>query len=160
MKELSEELLREVIAYGEIIGEGTTRAVYKYEGRIFKIAFEDSKEENKNEAITYDVYGQQFDFLNKVLGFTEDYSMIEVEELDCIALEEKFVEVVESERDASEVFIQELIELAGLEHCVDFSFESLEELIHGIELDPAEVLLCFQWGFNKEGFLRVSDYSR
>lgn len=160
MKELSKELLREVMAYGERIGEGTTRVVYRYEGRTFKIAFEGFQEENRKEAITYDVYGNQFNFLSKVYGYTEDYSMIEVEELDCDKLEGIFRRTVRNGNDDLDSYIQELVEVAGLEHCIDFSYESLEELIHGIELDPEEVLLYFQWGFNKEGFLRLTDYSR
>ena len=157
MKILGNEFY-EMLESATIIGEGSTRVVVKYCGRVFKIAYEGREKENKNEVEIYsnDWYKERYKFLNPVIAHTKDYRIIEIEELNC-----KWIQNFYDEVDEKDLFIEELTEIMpGLKQCVDFDFDSLYEFMEDLDLDRFECLGPFQWGVNKAGELRLSDYSR
>lgn len=157
MKILEDEIY-EMLDSATKIGEGSTRVVVKHHGRVFKIAYEGYEKENKNEVEIYsnDWYKERYKFLNPVIGYTKDYKIIEVEELNC-----KWIEDFYEEAKEDYIFIEELIEIMPeLKECVDFDIDYLYEFIKDLDLDDFECLEPFQWGINKEGKLKLSDYSR
>ena len=157
MKILEDEIY-EILDSATKIGEGSSRVVVKHHGRVFKIAYAGYEKENRNEVEIYsnDWCKERYKFLNKVIGYTEDYKIIEVEELNCKGIENFYNEVKEEC-----LFIEELIEIMpGLKECVDFDIDYLYEFIKDLDLDDFECLEPFQWGVNKEGKLKLSDYSR
>ena len=157
MKILGDEIY-EILDNATKIGEGRTRVVVKHHGRVVKIAYEGCEEENRNEVEIYsnNWYKERYKFLNKVIGYTEDYKIIEVEELNC-----KWIENFYDEAKEEHLFIEELTEIMpGLKECVDFDIDYLYEFMENLELDDFECLEPFQWGVNKDGKLRLSDYSR
>lgn len=158
MKLLSNELIERILEEGEVIGEGSTRDIYMYDNRVFKIALDFYENENRNEVRIYEENKDYYNFLNKIYAYSEDYKIIEVEYLDCGTIDDLLSQ--KEYYGEYDVFIEEVIEEFSLESTLDYDFKDVVDFIHLNSLDAVEILLPHQWGFNKEGKLRISDYSR
>lgn len=159
LKILSDEMVKEIIKYGEYLDEGVTRKVVMYKDRIFKIEIEENGC-NEREVWLYRNYGEEFNFLNKIYSFSEDYKVIEVEKLDC----EKIVVAVEEYQYENKyelpIYMEEAIDLfPWIKDTIDFEISLVTDFIQMNDLDPTEVLLPFQWGIDKNGCLKLTDYA-
>lgn len=160
MKLLRDEEVEKICKYGREIGEGSTRRVVLYKGRVFKVAFCGCNIENKKEVELYLALKEQYKFLNEIYGHSEDYRVIEVEFLECDEIDES-VQELEVDNLYVPVYMEEFIDLKPwIRETLDFDFNLITEFIEMNNLDPMEILLPTQWGINKDGKLRISDYSR
>ena len=86
--------------------------------------------------------------------------MIEVEKLDC----EKIVVAVEEYQYENNyelpIYMEEAIDLfPWIKDTIDFEISLVTDFIQMNVLDPTEVLLPFQWGIDKIGCLKLTDYA-
>ena len=175
---------------GILIGKGVTRKVYELNGKIYKICYNkadyldkfrnecffwgmdkdikqncstrwsyNSVNSNINEFNLYQENKDKYNFLNLTTRRKSNFKIIEQEKIDC----NKVVELAEEILDDWYVDDEDILELmieGQLSEYMDFTFKDVMSFIEENNLAYSEICLVKQWGLNKDGYLRLCDYSR
>ena len=175
---------------GMLIGEGMTRKVYELNGKVYKVCCNkrdyvdmfntiecyeymdrDSKQyygtklssesiiSNINEFALYYENKDKYNFLNPVLRAKNNFKIIEQEKIDCAGVIELVEEITDDCR-VEDSNILKLMKRGSLSDYMDFTYEEVIEFINENNLKYSEICLVKQWGLNKDGYLRLCDYSR
>lgn len=175
---------------GILIGEGMTRKVYELNGKVYKVCCNkndyldkfrdgcyfwvidkyskqncsikwscDSVNSNINEFNLYQENKDKYNFLNPTTRRKSNFKIIEQEKIDC----NKVIELLEEITGSCYVDddnILEWMEEGQLSEYMDFTYEDIINFIEENNLKYNEICLVKQWGLNKDGYLRLCDYSR
>ena len=172
---------------GILVSEGTTRLVYEYNEKIYKVAkstkdtikyllnnpmywgepYENIIEIAKNyitETVPSNIkefwisQNNRYNFLNPVTKIKKNFRIIEQEKINCYGLV-KLVEKID-EWGTEESDIAELMQNGALNRYMDFTLEQLFSFIEDNDLDELEIMLVKNWGINNDGYLRLVDFGR
>ena len=114
---------------------------------------------NINEFNLYQENKDKYNFLNPTTRRKSNFKIIEQEKIDC----NKVVELAEEILDNWYVDDEDILELmieGQLSEYMDFTFKDVMSFIEENSLAYSEICLVKQWGLNKDGYLRLCDYSR
>lgn len=157
MLKIKAKTLRE---FGRLIGEGSTREIYVLDGKTYKVENKyngDVAECNKNE---WDIYNKnkKSKFLNKVIDHNEDFTVIEVERLDCEVTDNYSWDYESRFNDIPTIFdlVKDNEDLKGKLHVTP---KGLKSFCTKYGLSYEECVCGFQFGLAKDGSIKLSDYA-
>lgn len=175
---------------GILIGEGMTRKVYELNGKVYKVCCNkndyldmfrnecffwvidkdskqncstkwgyDSVNSNINEFNLYQENKDKYNFLNPTTRAKNNFKIIEQEKVNCEGVIE-LVKEITNVCYAEDNDILKLMKQGRLSDYMDFTYEEVIEFINENNIKYKEIKLVKQWGLNKDGYLRLCDYSR
>lgn len=157
MLKIKAKTLRE---FGRMIGQGSTREIYVLDGKTYKVEEKydcDVAECNKNE---WDIYNKnkKSKFLSKVIDHNEDFTVIEVERLDCEVIDEHSWGYESCFNDIPTIFdlVRGNEDLKGKLHVTP---RGLKSFCTKYGLSYEECACSFQFGLAKDGSIKLSDYA-
>lgn len=143
------------------INFGSTREIYVSKtgtkNSIFKLEYNaEWVYHNVEEYVIYKNNYKEYNFLARIKGITKDYRVLEMEKLN--------TESIETMAKNAKYTIDSIFDLVnnypGLNNKIDFDWDDVDTFIKKNKLEEEEIYYYKNWALNKEGKLRLVDYSR
>ncbi len=150
-----------IINNGTLLGRGSTRSVYQFNNKAYKIALEGAEWVNKDEYDNYQIQNGRYDnVVAKIYSISEDKTMLE-----CELLTPLFDYILNKHDCNSEDLLDDFCDLDIYKiidkYCENevLNYSKLYELVHELELNVSEYEFAMNWGVDLEGKLKFLDYA-
>lgn len=143
------------------IDYGSTREIYisvtNLKNSIFKMEYNPANPlHNMEEYRIYKNNYKNFNFLARVKGISKDFRVLEMEKLNTKSIED----ICNSSRYPIDTIFDLIKVQPNIKSKIDFDWGEVNVFIKKNKLDPEEIFYYKNWGLDKNGNLRLMDYSR
>ena len=150
-----------IINNGTLLGRGSTRSVYQFNNKAYKIALEGSEWVNEDEYDNYKIQNGRYDnVVAKIYEISEDKKILE-----CELLTPLFDDILHKCDCISEDLLDDFYDLDIYEivdkYCENevLNYSKLYNLINEFKLNINELEYAMNWGVDSQGKLKYLDYS-
>ena len=155
-------LNKDVIINGGIsLGEGSTRSVYQFNNKAYKIASNGYESFNRDEYDNYQILdGKYNDIVAKIYSISEDEQILECELLTPLfnyILNKGDYNSEDLFDDFNDLHLFDIIDKYCEEETLNYS--KLYNLINEFKLNINELEYAMNWGVDSQGKLKYLDYA-
>ena len=150
-----------IINNGTLLGRGSTRSVYQFNNKAYKIALEGSEWVNEDEYDNYKIQNGRYDNIAaKIYEISEDKKILE-----CELLTPLFDYILNKCDCNSEDLLDDFydLDIYGIidKYCENevLNYSKLYNLINEFKLNINELEYAMNWGVDSQGKLKYLDYA-
>ena len=150
-----------IINNGTLLGRGSTRSVYQFNNKAYKIALEGSEWVNEDEYDNYKIQNGRYDnVVAKIYEISEDKKILE-----CELLTPLFDYILNKCDCNSEDLLDDfyVLDIYGIidKYCENevLNYSKLYNLINEFKLNINELEYAMNWGVDSQGKLKYLDYA-